>query len=457
MKKCLKCNKEYEDSDNFCPQCGEKLVETNVCQKCGHPVATEDVYCRHCGYKIEKEYHCEKCGALITEGAKFCSECGNNVANPIVSIVSNGKPSTPMQKSKIEKILFYVVNAVALVLFVLMLIGCFGDISKSYYSYNGTPGTSSITSIKYFFGDAIKNYKQQMESVQYAGFDAVISLEITLKYIFWIVAIGSTIFGLIYGSIGLYKAYKNNDYSEKNSVLPITAFGTIPYLIIIALTNNLNVIATSVGEKAEYGVTFGWGTMMIFFFFFIYITVAAINKLISSILEKKNIAFESILCGIKLALGIIFLISFGQVVSIFLNASGATARGYATTYSIVISNLYAFSTGATTTFTTECISMLVAIGLILTGTFFGIFFLTKLFNFKKIVQIYIFGLTMVAFLLAGYIVSAIAIKNYAKGEAIAFLGITSDAFGISVIGIVFVVLTALSLIGLPIVKKILKK
>ena len=125
MKKCLKCNKEYEDSDNFCPQCGEKLVETNVCQKCGHPVAAEDVYCRHCGYKIEKEYHCEKCGALITEGAKFCSECGNNVTNPIVSIVSNGKASTPMQKSKIEKILFYVVNAVALVLFVLMLIGCF--------------------------------------------------------------------------------------------------------------------------------------------------------------------------------------------------------------------------------------------------------------------------------------------------------------------------------------------
>ena len=102
MKKCLKCNKEYEDSDNFCPRCGEKLVQTNVCQKCGHPVATEDIFCRHCGHKIEKEYRCEKCNAIIPEGAKFCPECGNNIANPVVSITTTGKVQT--SKPKAEKI-----------------------------------------------------------------------------------------------------------------------------------------------------------------------------------------------------------------------------------------------------------------------------------------------------------------------------------------------------------------
>lgn len=457
MKKCLKCNKEYEDSDIFCPCCGEKLVETNVCQKCGYPVVVEDTYCRHCGHKIEKEYRCEKCNAVINEGAKFCSECGSNVTNPVVSIAtsSNGKKA-PIAKSKTEKILFYVANAISLALLLLMLVGCFGDLTKSFYHSSSSTINTSTVSISYFFGDAIKNYQQQMEAVKFGGYDAVASLEITFKYVFWILAIGATIFGLVHGSIRLYKAYKNEDYSEKNSVMPIAAFGTIPYLAIIALTNDVYLLGKSATESIEYGTTFGWGTTMILISLIVYVVIASANRLVCAILCKKDIVFESVLCGVKLVLSIVFFVSIGQLVSIAYNTSGANVSGHATTYSIVLNSLYPYSTGAAEEFSMDCIFMLVAIGLALVGTVFGIIFLIKLFGSKKMVPLCILGGSMVAFLLPGYIITLNSIKNYSK-TAYTISGTPSDAFKISAIGVTLIVLTIVSLIGLAVIKKVFKK
>lgn len=453
MKKCLKCNKEYEDSDNFCPRCGEKLVQTNVCQKCGHPVATEDIFCRHCGHKIEKEYRCEKCNAIIPEGAKFCPECGNNIANPVVSITTTGKVQT--SKPKAEKILSYAISGVSLLLFLLILIGCFGDLSVSFYRYSGVTSNSSIVSVKYFFGEAFKNYSKQMESVQFEGYSSVACIEIIVKYAFWVLAIGSAIFGIIRSSIGLFKTYKNNEASDKKSIASIAAFGAVPYLAIIALTSGIRVIGSNGADRIEYGTSFGWGTTMIFVSLIVHVVAIAVDRLIRSILRKDAIVEESILCGIKIALSVVFFISFGQVISIFYNVSGANITGYATTYTLVLNNLYYFSTGASMTFSIECILMLVAIGLILAGTVFGIIFLLELFDFKKMIPIYILGSLMVAFLLTGYIMSIVSINNYAKQYA-AVSGVPSDALGISAIGIVFVALSIVSVAGLAITKAILK-
>ena len=454
MKKCLKCNKEYEDSDNFCPRCGERLVQTNVCQKCGYPVAIEDIFCRHCGHKIEKEYRCEKCNAIIPEGAKFCPECGNNVANPTISVATAG--NVPMPKPKAEKILSYVISGVSILLFLLMLIGCFGDLSKSFYYYNGTTSSSSVVSVKYFFGEAFKNYSQQMESVKFEGYGSVACIEIIVKYAFWILAIGSAIFGLIRSSIELYRIYKNKEKTDRKSVASIAAFGTVPYLAIIALTSGMSIIATNGTDKAVYGASFGWGTTMIFVSLIIYVVFVAAERLIRSILRKETIVEESVLCGIKIALSVVFFVSFGQVISLFYSISGTNVTGYATTYSLIMNSLYSYSTGATETFTMEFILMLVAIGLILVGTVFGVLFLLELFDFKKMIPVYILGILMVVFLLTGYIMSYISINDYAK-QTLSVFGVSDDGLLISVIGIVFIALAIVSVAGLAITKKIFKK
>ena len=55
MKICPKCNREYEDDDNFCKVCGIPLKEE------------------------KQEVCCAKCGAMLEDGANFCPKCGAKV------------------------------------------------------------------------------------------------------------------------------------------------------------------------------------------------------------------------------------------------------------------------------------------------------------------------------------------------------------------------------------------
>ena len=108
MKKCLKCNKEYEDSDSFCPVCGEKLVSIGVCPHCGKPIDANDTFCRNCGKRIEKEFRCKKCNAIIPENSKFCPECGEKIVDPVVAVSNKNKFTDPeYRKVLLKKIFFF--------------------------------------------------------------------------------------------------------------------------------------------------------------------------------------------------------------------------------------------------------------------------------------------------------------------------------------------------------------
>lgn len=460
MKKCFTCNKEYDDEDIFCPICGEKLVATNVCQKCGKPVSAEDIYCRHCGHKIEKEIRCEKCNAVIPEGSKFCPQCGTSVTNPSVSIVSNNKPAVVANKKK-DKILFFAVYGVGLLLLLLMLIGCFGDLSTSFTKTSSlaSEAISSNVSISYFFGDAIKKYSDASKQMKFFGYNAFALSKIIIDYVFWILAIVSTILGLVFSSLKMFKAQKNRDYSLNVKTIVYPALGTIPYIAIIALTNALYMSASSISEsyKTELGTRYGWGTMMIFVSLIILFAILAVSKLAKSIIEKTNIASNSILCAAKIILFVLFLISFGQVLSIIYSESGSSISGYATTYSVFINYLSQYSAGTIIAkFPTYCVGLVVGLGLLLSGFLVGLPFFEKLFNGKKVLPLYIFGGFMFVLLLAGYIVSFASIKDYIKSMGTSFYGLVGDAIKISVFGIVFLFFVALSLAGVTIAKKLEK-
>lgn len=62
MRICVVCNTELNDTDKFCPECGNKM-----------PVM-ESV-----SVSVRKQF-CPKCGAEVNEGDKFCPECGAKMA-----------------------------------------------------------------------------------------------------------------------------------------------------------------------------------------------------------------------------------------------------------------------------------------------------------------------------------------------------------------------------------------
>ena len=55
MKVCTRCNKQFNITGDFCPQCGNQLTETGASQ------------------------FCPNCGKKLSAGARFCDGCGTSL------------------------------------------------------------------------------------------------------------------------------------------------------------------------------------------------------------------------------------------------------------------------------------------------------------------------------------------------------------------------------------------
>lgn len=106
MKKCISCQKDYDDSMQFCEICGKELViaeeitdnsSNNVeekneekvegfCIYCGGQIVPDKGYCSRCGKSaiVEGQRHCTGCGQVLSETQKFCAKCGQKVSNIVV-------------------------------------------------------------------------------------------------------------------------------------------------------------------------------------------------------------------------------------------------------------------------------------------------------------------------------------------------------------------------------------
>lgn len=461
MKKCLKCGKEYPDSDSFCPVCGERLSSVNVCQKCGNPVEVNDVFCRHCGYKIEKEYKCQACGLKIPAGSKFCPECGAKVENPEVTIaMAESKNQQAFSSSNVapstQKTLFILFNVLLLVLMVVMLVGCFGDIFVSRVNSSGSVSTSK-ESISYFFGDAIKEIKNASSSYKYQEFTIYSVIMLILEYVCWLGAITMVVIGLVIGIKNFYKGYMSNNYSfkHKNYVYAIT--GALPYLFIFSAFNSAYLSATySYDESSRATSTLeaglGWGPMMILIAAIIGVCLLALHKVVVAFVEKKNIVRESIIAVAKITLFIVFVLSLGNAVAVDYSTSSATISGYLTVDSVFVSDLASYSSDAIKNLTPGSVECLIGTILLFISGLGAVALFDSLFASENKIAVYVSAVVVFATMLAGYIVAYNGLLEYLKSASL--YGLASQAFKYSAMGIVTPIILVASIVSITVAKNL---
>lgn len=468
MKKCMKCGIEYDDEARFCSKCGEPLQADNVCQKCGKPVKVEDVFCKNCGHKIEKEYRCEKCNVVLNENTKFCSECGTKVENPIVSIKQKSKDNLGKTSSNslMNKIVFFTFGGAMILLFVLMLVGCFGDIFAIYESPRNAGlvsllGTDSKISIDYFFGKAVENIKTSTENMKYPEYKIFLIIMLIIEYFCWIGAIAFAVYGIVYASIKLYKGYQKNDYSINNKVYVISALGGLPYLFIFAIQNSavfhLHYSSSSgVGDSAyEISSSFGWGTMMILISIIIAVCLLAIQRVMQAIAERNNIVRVSIVSAISIVLFIVLVISIGKVVGLDYFSTSVSFKGSMTVYTMFTSCLVQYSSDTIKEMPKEAIMCFIGSMIILSSYLVGSLLIEHFLRKpEKIIVSIILGTLLIALTISG---SVLAYQGAKDNSLLAYaFGSSSETqiFVYSAFGIILPIVTALSVAGSVVAQKI---
>jgi RNA polymerase subunit RPABC4/transcription elongation factor Spt4 len=468
MKKCIKCGVEYEDDARFCPKCGEPLQAENVCQKCGKPITVEDVFCRYCGHKIEKEYRCEKCNAVLNEGAKFYPECGTKVENPVISNKQTyrAKPNGASSNNLMNKIVFFIFGVTMLLLFVLMLVGCFGDIVATYESPRGTGlfaalGGNSKVSIDYFFGKAVKNINAATEYMDYPEYKIFSIVMLVFEYIFWVVAIGFAIFGITYAIIKLVKGYQKKDYSLNNKVYAACALCGLPYLFIFAIQNfvDIHVVASAYGVdttiKYDMGVRFGWGTTMIMVAIIIAVCLIALQRVAQAISEKNNIVRTSIVTAISIAFFAVFIASIGKAVGLDYSKTGGSLNGFMSVFSLFSSSLSQFSSDAIKDIPNEAILCLVGSLILLASYLAGALLIgQQLSKPGNIVLSIVFGTLLIGLTIAGSVICYQGAKDSSAFSYLFSLSEEETLITYSGFGIALPIVTALSVAGSIVTQKI---
>ncbi|MBE6059203.1 MAG: zinc-ribbon domain-containing protein [Clostridium sulfidigenes] len=105
MKKCVKCNKNFEDELKFCETCGSKLEEVKESEKFEEGFLSEDLLeKKDLNDSVEtEEMKCSKCGHKLESGNVFCENCGQAIG--ITESTTNNSPQcTTLQENNTEKI-----------------------------------------------------------------------------------------------------------------------------------------------------------------------------------------------------------------------------------------------------------------------------------------------------------------------------------------------------------------
>lgn len=73
-----------------------------VCKKCGAPLMEDDQFCPECGAKVIRKKKCPECGETLREGTRFCPSCGAEVGEGR-PVKRAGAEETPKRRTDSEE------------------------------------------------------------------------------------------------------------------------------------------------------------------------------------------------------------------------------------------------------------------------------------------------------------------------------------------------------------------
>ena len=315
MKKCLVCNKEFDDDSLFCPECGTKLVSNDTCPNCGKEVKPGEKYCRYCGKKIKRIRMCPNCGIAVDDETMYCPKCGTKI--PDDGFVYNEKPHIKQNKIEepetegpkpIDRIVSYIFVSLFAVISILFIVGMFGDFLQTKSIL--LTGTTS-QGISFFFGEGARTLSSSYNSYPYKEYFAFTVVEFVLDNVAYFGGLIGLAISLFFATKNLVKAAQ---LKEEINHKPLTGMiiSVLPYLFIIYSHNYMKVGGSGIIAALS---SYGWGTTML---------VVAILLMICTILAysivvgKKNAKqiLQTSLIGVTLILvSIIVMFGTGAIIS----------------------------------------------------------------------------------------------------------------------------------------------
>lgn len=295
MKKCLKCNTTYEDNVNFCPNCGEKLVEVNVCPKCGETVSIGDKFCKKCGAKLTKDEVEEK---PVEE-------------KPVEKPVEKPAPKKEVavdsaeKKEKTKRVMNVIVAAICLFAVAFISIGVFGNLFSLRYDFDSL---NKNIGFEYFVKSYPETLGQLSSSIGNSGYYRYLVIMFVIESIFYYGGIIASVILSIFAIIRNIKAIINK--SEPNTKLAFAA-GASMLPIILLLGARM-----SIDYKSFLSTSLAWGAnMVITGLVFIFVAIST-KKIAKAFIEKENIASAFISTAASLLLLIFIFNAFYPLVTV---------------------------------------------------------------------------------------------------------------------------------------------
>ncbi len=396
MKKCLTCNKEFNDDSLFCPECGEMLVSNDTCPQCHKEVKPEDKYCRYCGRKIERIRICSECGKEVDNDTNFCPKCGSKISDD--GYIRNSKSYAKQSSvAKEQKPLSHTVNYFFLAIFgflaVIIVVGMFGDIFTTTSRGLGVGLTLSV-GIKYFFGTGSDALKQILSAYTYKEYYTFTMSKFVLENIFYFGGLLGLFTSLVFMVINFVKVGGQKE-SIKHGPIYGLIISVIPYLFIVAFHNFVSEDYSGVNAS----ISFGWGTIMVFVGVLLLLCSLIAYDILNSQKDGKQIGSAVLHSLIPMVMVVVVIFCSSAVACQDMTASAGTTQTLTVGPSYYPSQmLQLFSSGSLDTLPNSAIVAITGYFILLLAALLMISSIYLTLRKKNISSLVIFSASYIAFI-----------------------------------------------------------
>ena len=323
MRRCLKCGSMFDDYTNFCPNCGEKLVDDQPrCPSCGTPFAEGDKFCKNCGAKLEAEEAPKEVAPVeepVQEEPKVEEEPKEEEIIAPIPVVEDQEPAKAEEEEKPQeekkedqprkgiKIVNMIAAGLCLLAGLFFLIGMWGDI---FYA-NGYGLGSSSFNIKYLTVD----YPDQLNQLKgmYPR-DTYYTYCVGMWVLQLILCFGGMVACAVLSIISIVKNILAMTKQGEPNVKLTTAAGAsmLPIILFVLARNALSM--TGGGYAVES--TYGWGSKMIIAGLVFVMGGIIAKKITEAACKKENIAPAIIRSAVAIVMFILLFAAFGPLTEV---------------------------------------------------------------------------------------------------------------------------------------------